>query len=44
MTDKIWAEVDDYLLGHFSTLTGTLMAIESMLKQEIDPELEVIAV
>src|ERR1051325_6080266 len=27
-----------------SSLTGTLMAIESMLKQEIDPELEVIAV
>ena len=27
-----------------SSLTGTLMSIESMLKQEIDPELEVIAV
>ena len=27
-----------------SSLTGTLMAIESMLKQEVDPELEVIAV
>ena len=27
-----------------SYLTGTLMAIESMLKQEVDPELEVIAV
>ena len=27
-----------------SSLTGTLMAIESMLKQEIDPELEVVAV
>src|ERR1043165_810424 len=27
-----------------SSLTGTLMAIESMLKTEIDPELEVIAV
>jgi Fe-S cluster biogenesis protein NfuA len=27
-----------------SSLTGTLMAIEGMLKQEIDPELEVIAV
>jgi NFU1 iron-sulfur cluster scaffold homolog, mitochondrial len=27
-----------------SSLTGTLMAIESMLKQEIDPDLEVIAV
>jgi len=27
-----------------SSLTGTLMAIEGMLKQEIDPQLEVIAV
>jgi NFU1 iron-sulfur cluster scaffold homolog, mitochondrial len=27
-----------------SSLTGTLMAIEGMLKQEVDPELEVIAV
>jgi NFU1 iron-sulfur cluster scaffold homolog, mitochondrial len=27
-----------------SSITGTLMAIEGMLKQEIDPELEVIAV
>ena len=27
-----------------SSLTGTLMAIESMLKQEVDPELEVVAV
>ncbi len=27
-----------------SSLTGTLMAIESMLKEQIDPELEVIAV
>ena len=27
-----------------SSLTGTLIAIESMLKQEVDPELEVIAV
>jgi Fe-S cluster biogenesis protein NfuA len=27
-----------------SSLTGTLMAIEGMLKQEIDPELEVMAV
>jgi len=27
-----------------SSLTGTLMAIESMLKQEVDPELDVIAV
>jgi Fe-S cluster biogenesis protein NfuA len=27
-----------------SSLTGTLMAIESMLRQEVDPELEVIAV
>jgi Fe-S cluster biogenesis protein NfuA len=27
-----------------SSLTGTLMAVEGMLKQEIDPELEVIAV
>ncbi len=27
-----------------SSLTGTLMAIESMLKQEIDPDLEVVAV
>ncbi|MDQ1729670.1 MAG: hypothetical protein QOD33_1795 [Pyrinomonadaceae bacterium] len=27
-----------------SSLTGTLMAIEGMLKQEIDPEMEVIAV
>jgi Fe-S cluster biogenesis protein NfuA len=27
-----------------SSLTGTLMAIEGMLKQEIDPELEVVAV
>ena len=27
-----------------SSLTGTLMAIESMLKAEVDPELEVIAV
>ena len=27
-----------------SSLTGTLMAIESMLKQEVDSELEVIAV
>ena len=27
-----------------SSLTGTLMAIESMLKQDVDPELEVIAV
>jgi NFU1 iron-sulfur cluster scaffold homolog, mitochondrial len=27
-----------------SSLTGTLMAIESMLKQEVDPDLEVIAV
>jgi Fe-S cluster biogenesis protein NfuA len=26
-----------------SSLTGTLMAIESMLKQEVDPELEVVA-
>jgi len=27
-----------------SSLTGTLMAIESMLKQDVDPELEVVAV
>ena len=27
-----------------SSLTGTLMAVEGMLKQEVDPELEVIAV
>ena len=27
-----------------SSLTGTLMAIEGMLKQEVDPELEVIAI
>jgi Fe-S cluster biogenesis protein NfuA len=27
-----------------SSLTGTLMAIEGMIKQEVDPELEVIAV
>jgi len=27
-----------------SSLTGTLMAIESMLKQEVDPEIEVVAV
>jgi NFU1 iron-sulfur cluster scaffold homolog, mitochondrial len=27
-----------------SSLTGTLMAIESMLKEQVDPELEVIAV
>jgi Fe-S cluster biogenesis protein NfuA len=27
-----------------SSLTGTLMAIESMLQQEVDPELEVVAV
>ena len=27
-----------------SSLTGTLMAVEGMLKQEIDPELEVIAI
>ena len=27
-----------------SSLTGTLMAIEGMLKQEVDPDLEVIAV
>jgi len=27
-----------------SSLTGTLMAIESMLRQDVDPELEVIAV
>jgi Fe-S cluster biogenesis protein NfuA len=27
-----------------SSLTGTLMAIEGMLKQEVDPELEVVAV
>ena len=27
-----------------SSLTGTLMAIESMLKQEVDPDLEVVAV
>ena len=27
-----------------SSLSGTLMAIEGMLKQEIDPDLEVIAV
>src|SRR5213596_4410451 len=27
-----------------SSLSGTLMAIEGMLKQEVDPELEVIAV
>jgi Fe-S cluster biogenesis protein NfuA len=27
-----------------SSLTGTLMAIEGMLKQEIDPDLEVVAV
>ncbi|HKZ01282.1 MAG TPA: NifU family protein, partial [Pyrinomonadaceae bacterium] len=26
-----------------SSLTGTLMAIEGMLKQEVDPELEVVA-
>jgi len=25
-------------------LTGTLMAIESMLKEQVDPELEVIAI
>jgi Fe-S cluster biogenesis protein NfuA len=27
-----------------SSLTGTLMAIEGMLKQEVDPDLEVVAV
>jgi Fe-S cluster biogenesis protein NfuA len=27
-----------------SSLTGTLMAIENMIKDEIDPEIEVIAV
>ena len=27
-----------------SSLTGTLMAIEGMIKQEVDPDLEVIAV
>jgi Fe-S cluster biogenesis protein NfuA len=27
-----------------SSLTGTLMAIESMLKEEVDPEMEVVAV
>ena len=27
-----------------SSLTGTLMAIESMLKEQIDPDLEVIAI
>ena len=27
-----------------SSLTGTLMSIESMLKTEVDPELEVVAV
>ncbi|MCA1850234.1 MAG: NifU family protein, partial [Acidobacteria bacterium] len=27
-----------------SSLTGTLMAIEGMIKQEVDPELEVVAV
>jgi Fe-S cluster biogenesis protein NfuA len=27
-----------------SSLTGTLMSIEGMLKQEVDPELEVVAV
>ena len=27
-----------------SSLTGTLMAIENMIKEEIDPEIEVIAV
>ena len=27
-----------------SSLTGTLMAIEGMLKQEVDPELEVVPV
>jgi Fe-S cluster biogenesis protein NfuA len=27
-----------------SSLSGTLMAIEGMLKQEIDPEIEVVAV
>src|SRR5262249_59102885 len=27
-----------------SSLTGTLMAIESMLKEQVDPELEVVAV
>jgi Fe-S cluster biogenesis protein NfuA len=27
-----------------SSLTGTLMAIEGMLKAEIDPDLEVVAV
>lgn len=27
-----------------SSLTGTLMAIEGMLKQEVDPELEVVAI
>ena len=27
-----------------SSLTGTLMAIENMIKEEIDPEIEVIAI
>jgi Fe-S cluster biogenesis protein NfuA len=27
-----------------SSLSGTLMAIEGMLKQEVDPEMEVVAV
>ena len=27
-----------------SSLTGTLMAVEGMLQQEVDPELEVIAI
>ena len=27
-----------------SSLTGTLMAIENMIKDEIDPEIEVVAV
>jgi Fe-S cluster biogenesis protein NfuA len=27
-----------------SSLTGTLMAIEGMLRQEVDPDLEVVAV
>ena len=27
-----------------SSLTGTLMAIENMIKEEVDPEIEVVAV
>ena len=55
-SDGGWLEVlalDDHTLTiHYqgacgscpSSLSGTLMAIENMIRQEIDPEIEVVAV